>query len=205
MVYSHQLAADQPGRRAIGDAQRQIDPIVDQIHVAIFQPQPHVHLRVAAQELRHVRMQHEAAHRLGHADADQPLGSTAPRPPIAMTASAAASRVRQCANASSPLSLSRSLRVVRCSSCSASACSSFATLRLTAEGEVPSLRAAAEKLPLYHLNENGHFGQQGVRKICAHDAKVHCDGGGLSLDYDMNIMALRTEEKNDDRTTLLLQ
>ena len=85
---------------------------------------------------------------LGTLTLTSPSGSAAPRPPIAITASAAASRVRQCANASSPLSLSRSLRVVRCSSCSVSACSSFATLRLTAEGEAPSLRAAAEKLPL---------------------------------------------------------
>ncbi len=67
-------------------------------------------------------------------------------------------------NASSPLSLSRSLRVVRCSSCSASACSSFATLRLTAEGECPVYGQRRKSCRLYHLNENGHFGQQGVKK-----------------------------------------
>ena len=95
-----------------------------------------------------MRMQHEAAHRLGHADADQPLGLHGAAPADRHDRVGRRQQGAAVRNASSPLSLSRSLRVVRCSSCSASACSSFATLRLTAEGEVPSLRAAAEKLPL---------------------------------------------------------
>lgn len=206
MVYSHQLAADQPGRRAIGDAQRQIDPIVDQIHVAIFQPQPHVHLRVAAQELRHVRMQHEAAHRLGHADADQPLGLHGAAPAdrhdrVGRRQQGAAVRKRLFAAFAQPQFAGGAVQQLQRQRLlefrHAAADGGRRGAQFTGSGG----KAAA----LYHLNENGHFGQQGVRKICAHDAKVHCDGGGLSLDYDMNIMALRTEEKNDDRTTLLLQ
>ncbi len=49
---------------------------------------------------------------------------------------------------SSPLSLKRNLRVVRCNKRVASAFSSRLTLRLMAEGETPNWRATAEKLPV---------------------------------------------------------
>ncbi|MNC66519.1 hypothetical protein D3C75_1169230 [compost metagenome] len=45
---SHQLAANQAGRRALGNTQRQIDPIVNQVHIAIFQPQANVYLGITA-------------------------------------------------------------------------------------------------------------------------------------------------------------
>ena len=61
-----QLAAHQSGRRPVGDANGQVDVLVDQIDIAVFQQQLHVHRRIAAQEVGHVRMDHRAAHRLGH-------------------------------------------------------------------------------------------------------------------------------------------
>ncbi|BFO10882.1 hypothetical protein GGER_33920 [Serratia rubidaea] len=67
----HQSAANQARRWAVGDAQRQIHAVVNQIHIAVFQPQAHVHLGVALQKGRHMRMQHKAADRFRYADADQ--------------------------------------------------------------------------------------------------------------------------------------
>ncbi|MNI73104.1 hypothetical protein D3C73_1290830 [compost metagenome] len=74
VIDGQQLPPDQAGRRMIGDANRQVDMIVDQIHLAILEQQFHIHLGVTPQKLRHVRVYHESPHRLGHADADQPLG-----------------------------------------------------------------------------------------------------------------------------------
>ena len=71
-----------------------------------------------------MRVHHKPPDRLGHADTHQPLKT------------------------SSPPSLKRNLRVVRCNSRVARAFSRREMLRLTADGEAPSWRAAAEKLPV---------------------------------------------------------
>ncbi len=57
----------------IGDANRQIDVIVDQIHLAILEQQLHIHLGITPQKLRHVWVYHKSTHCLGHAETDQPL------------------------------------------------------------------------------------------------------------------------------------
>ncbi|MNP08247.1 hypothetical protein D3C76_1003070 [compost metagenome] len=48
--------------------------IVDQIDLAVLKQQLHIHLGITPQELRHVRMNHDSAHRFRHADTHPPLG-----------------------------------------------------------------------------------------------------------------------------------
>ncbi len=69
-------------------------------------------------------------------------------PLISITDLAALTISWQRLNTSSPPSLKRSLRVVRCSKRVANAFSNREILRLTAEGEEPICRAASEKLPV---------------------------------------------------------
>lgn len=71
MVDVHQVAAHEPRWWMVGDAYGQVHGIVDQVHVAVFQPHLHIDLGVQGQELGHVRVDHGAAHGLGHADAHQ--------------------------------------------------------------------------------------------------------------------------------------
>ena len=47
--------------RGIGDAQRQINTVIDKIQRAIFQPQADIHLRVAMEKRHHQRVDHKAA------------------------------------------------------------------------------------------------------------------------------------------------
>ena len=72
-----------------------------------------------------------------------------------------------------PASLSRSLRVVRCSSLQLISCSSRETLRLTAEGVRPFWRATAEKLPCSTICTKRARSGRRFKFICALGAKVY--------------------------------
>ncbi|MNL49833.1 hypothetical protein D3C87_1727940 [compost metagenome] len=48
--------------------------IVDQINLAILQQQLHIDFGITAQKLRHVRMNHDPAHRFWHTETYDPFG-----------------------------------------------------------------------------------------------------------------------------------
>ncbi|MNG07527.1 hypothetical protein D3C84_908330 [compost metagenome] len=74
VVDGQQLPPHQPRGRAIGNANGQVDMIVDQVNLAILQQQFYIDLGVTAKKFRHVGMNHESSHRLRHADPHQPFG-----------------------------------------------------------------------------------------------------------------------------------
>ncbi|MNC84250.1 hypothetical protein D3C75_1387030 [compost metagenome] len=47
--------------------------IVDQIHLTILKQQLHIHFGIPAQKLRHMRVNHDSAHRFRHADTHHAL------------------------------------------------------------------------------------------------------------------------------------
>ncbi|MNN37978.1 hypothetical protein D3C81_1519510 [compost metagenome] len=49
----HQRLAVQTRRRRLTDAQCQIHAIINQVHIAVFQPQTDIHVREAGEKLRH--------------------------------------------------------------------------------------------------------------------------------------------------------
>ncbi len=74
-VFNHkQLTPHQPRGRLVGNAQAQVNVVIDQVNIAIFQNQLHINPGIAPQKLGHMRVNHIAAHRFGHADPDQPFG-----------------------------------------------------------------------------------------------------------------------------------
>lgn len=85
---------------------------------------------------------------LGTLTRTTPSASWVNWPLTSITERAALTISLQRLNTSSPPSLKRNLRVVRCNNRVARAFSRREMLRLTAEGEEPSWRAASEKLPV---------------------------------------------------------
>ncbi len=71
MVNGQQLPPDQSGRWPIRDTNRQIDMVVDQIDLSVFEQQFDIDLGVTPQKLGHVRMNHETPHRFRYADPHQ--------------------------------------------------------------------------------------------------------------------------------------
>ncbi|MNE51820.1 hypothetical protein D3C80_1464660 [compost metagenome] len=74
MVDAQQLSPHQSRGWPVGDANRQVDMIVDQIHLTILKQQLHIHLGITAQKLRHMRVNHDSAYRFRDADAHHSLG-----------------------------------------------------------------------------------------------------------------------------------
>ena len=74
MLDREQLAPHQPRWRLVGNANAQVNVVIDQIDITILEDQLHINLGVTAQKLGHMGMYHIPPHGLGHAQANEPLG-----------------------------------------------------------------------------------------------------------------------------------
>jgi hypothetical protein len=171
----------QPGRRAVGDADGQVDVLVDQVDLAVFQQQLHVHRRVTAQELGHVRMDHRAAHRLGHRQPDD-----TGRCLVELTADlqhrpGGANHV-----AATPIDLLPRLRQTQLAGAAIEQAGAQGLLQARhaatggRRGQTQLAGRRRKAAALHHPHEDGHLAEQWQGKIYAHSAKFLWREGGLS-------------------------
>lgn len=134
----------QPGRGGIGDLQRQIDTIINEIHIAVFEPQANINQGKTFKKLRDQWMNNEASDGFGYAERNLSLRNVLYASPESMACRAASSIIFACSYTIFPVSLNASLRVERCNNWLPVSRSRRETLRLMADGVTPAARAAAE-------------------------------------------------------------
>lgn len=162
MVDVHQVAAHEAWRRVVGDAYGQVHGVIDQVHVAVFQPHLHVDLGIQGQEVGHVGMDHGMAHGLGHADAHQAARLRVLKQGCSHDGLRGAHHV-QAARMHLAAGLAQA-QLARGAFQQAQAQSPFQPRHAPAGGRwraAQLARGLGEAARVHHLDEDGHFSEQG--------------------------------------------